>query len=209
MPRHMTLSRKSYKVEDTGNGGKPRPCPIQNGDTAQVTWGSNRAGMLNPLPIGDSRCSLSLGGLGAVLPRERDSCSCSPSPTLSCLCSAGSLASPSLTQRSPTSVGLARSCWGGDPGMSLSSGTSSPHSRITLPVNSKRSVPRPSGKDAQHRCCGGRGTGTATALPRPRPSPATRCGTAAWPRWESRGMSVTKEPGRVTSLKGLAVIRRK
>lgn len=207
MPRHRSLARKSYKVEHTGDGGKPWPCPVRNGDTAQVTWGSNHTGMLNPLPIGDSL--LSLGGLGTVLPRERDSCSCSPLPTLSCLCSAGSLASPSPTRRSPTSAGLARSCWGGDHGTSLSSGTSSPHSRTTLPVNSKQSVPRPSGKDAQHRCCGGRGTGTATALPRPRPSLATCRGTAAWPRRESRAMSVTKEPGRVTSLKGLAVICRK
>lgn len=31
-----------------------RPGPIQNADTAQVTWGSNHAGMLNPLPTGDS-----------------------------------------------------------------------------------------------------------------------------------------------------------
>lgn len=152
---------------------------------------------------------MSLGGVGVVLPREGNSCSCSASPALSCLCSAGSLASPSPTRMSPTSAaGLARSCWGGH-GASLSSGTSSPHSRITLPVNSKRSVPRLSGKDAQHRCCGGRGTGTATGAPGPRPSPATCRGMAAWPRRESRGMSVTKEPGRATSLKGLTVIRRK
>lgn len=165
-----SLARKSYEVEGTGDGGQAQ----QNGDTAQVLWDHNRAGEPNPLPVGDSRCSLFLGGLGVVLPRERGSCSCSASPTLSFLSSsAGSLASPSPTRMSPPSaVALARSFWG-DRGTSLSSGTSSPHSRITLPVNSKRGIPRLSGKDAQHRCCGGRGTSTAMGLPRSRPSPAT------------------------------------
>lgn len=60
---------------------------------------------------------------------------------LTCPLSAGSLASPCPTRMSPTSAaGLARSCWGAR-GASLSSGTSSPHSRITLPVNSKRERP--------------------------------------------------------------------
>lgn len=120
---------------------------------------------------------------------------------LSCLCSAGSSASPSTTRTSPTSAaGLARSCWE-DRGASPSSGTSFPRSRITLPVNSKPSVPRLSGKDAQLRCRGGRGMGTAAGLCRgtipPRPCAA---GRQPGPAGRAEEMSLTKEPGRVTFL---------
>lgn len=99
------------------------------------------------------------------------------------LCSAGSSASPSTTPTFPTSAaGLARSCSGG-PGASPSSSTSSPRSRITLPVNSKRSVPRLSGNDAA-QLPGGRGQDATASLSRgpcsfPVPVPVLREGRAA------------------------------
>lgn len=124
-----------------------------------------------------------------------------PHSPISCLGSAGSLASPSTTRTSPTlAAGLARSCWE-DHGASPSSGTSFPRSRITLPANSKPSVPRLSGKDAQLRCRGGRGTGTAAGLCRgtipPQPCAA---GRQPGPAGRAEEMSLTKEPGRVTFL---------
>lgn len=119
-----------------------------------------------------------------------------PHPALSCLCSTGSSASPSTTARSPAwAAGLARSCWGGR-GASLSSSTSSPHSRITLPASSTLSVPRLAGNDAvQPRWEGdGHRTGLTPTLSLPPhrglPGPA---GTA-------QDMSSTKELGRVTLL---------
>lgn len=99
------------------------------------------------------------------------------------LCSAGSSASPSTTPTFPTSAaGLARSCSGG-PGASPSSSTSSPRSRITLPVNSKRSVPRLSGNDAA-QLPGGRGQDATASLSRgpcsfPVPVPVLREGRTA------------------------------
>lgn len=44
MPRHRSLARKSYKVQGTGDGGKPRPDLL----------GLCGAGEVNPLPTGDS-----------------------------------------------------------------------------------------------------------------------------------------------------------
>lgn len=99
------------------------------------------------------------------------------------LCSAGSSASPSTTPTFPTSAaGLARSCSGG-PGASPSSSTSSPRSRITLPVNSKRSVPQLSGNDAA-QLPGGRGQDATASLSRgpcsfPVPVPVLREGRTA------------------------------
>lgn len=129
-----------------------------------------------------------------------------------CLCSAGSLASPSTTPTFPTSAaGLARSCSGG-PGASPSSSTSSPRSRITLPVNSKRSVPRLSGNDAA-QLPGGRGQDATASLsrgplrlPRPRPSAAGRTHGPAAGLGELQPKNLAGQP----FLKGpMTAIRRK